>query len=128
MAASTLMHLTTTGPGHAMFAFEHAQYHRAYLSGMDLANLFSVVPNLLDPMQNLGQRASKWQLDHQQAHDNVMRILPIIYGAAPSQLHIGNNMMDSSLKMPREKTWWNFVNHHEHHIANKVLPTPNGNR
>ena len=127
MAASTLLHMTTTRPGQAMFAFEHAQYHRAYVAGMELANRFTKVPNLLDPIQNMGQRASKWQLDHQQSHNVVMSMLPILYGEVPSQLHIGNNMMDTNLENAPEKTWWDFVNHHEHYITNLVMPTPSGN-
>ena len=125
----TLVSLLTVNEGHkAAFGFEHAMAHRNYLGQMAPLDRFSVIPYLLDPMQDLSIPGSSWHLDHQQAHNDALVSIPSYYqgpdGAAPTTvqtgLFIGQNLRDYNLDNLDQLRWWTFTNHVEHYIANGV--------
>jgi hypothetical protein len=119
MSIATLLDYTDA----ATFDFEHMMAHRNYFAVMAPLNRFSVLPYLLDPSYDTGIPASKWHLNHQQAHNDSLNVLPSLYGSTTIGLHIGGNLIDWDLSSPDQLQWWTFANHHEHYIANaSTLP------
>lgn len=120
-------------PADPLFSFEHAMQHREYFAIMKPLSQFSIVPYFIDPAPlptTLGQLptpADMWNLDHQRAHDDFDAALPdhwtsqgVGFGILASQ-----NLVDSDLNTPEGRTWWTFVNHQDHYIANSaILPLP----
>jgi hypothetical protein len=126
MAVVTLLNLEETN---ATFDFEHAMAHRNYFGAMYPLPRFSVLPYLIDPTQNGELPASKWHLNHQQAHNDVLPVIPSRYNYfAPTDevgLFIGSNLIDTDLADEGQRKWWTFANHMEHYIANNaLLPFP----
>ena len=153
MAQVSLLHLGDGLGQAATFAFEHAMAHRALLATMSPLTRFSVVPYLLDPMVGSGAPAAKWNLNHQQAHDDSLRnvqsqyywppittdvtqpnptpppptiTVPVVTQQTPTiGLRIGQNLIDNNLGDPRQLTWWMFQNFMEHYVAATVtVPAP----
>lgn len=139
-------------PNDAMFAFEHAMAHRELLAVMAPLNRFSVAPYFVDPAMPAWP-ANKWQLNHQQAHNDALRDIPSRYfwrffttitnvpNPTPPPptipvttitpetvtfgLRIGQNLIDNDLNSPRQLTWWTFQNFMEHYVASTtVAPAP----
>jgi hypothetical protein len=114
----------------ATFDFEHAMAHRKLLAVMSPLTSYSVLPYMLDPSQDVGRSASKWHLNHQQAHNDALTSVPAQYGApvtAQAGLFVGQNLVDTDFDNERQLTWWMFENWMEHHVANaSVRPGPAG--
>lgn len=94
------------------FAFEHDMHHRRILTAMfKQSPTFTVegAHNLLDPQRNL----PKYHLDHARSHINA---------AIGLNVNIGHNLLDTNLTDPGKKTWWTFVNHIEHMVADTKIP------
>jgi hypothetical protein len=120
MAQSTL--LNSSDP---WFAFEHSMAHRAALGIMAPLDRFSAIPYFVEPDLGDNQPASMWNLDHQQAHNDALQNLPSAYGATAIGLAIGQNLVDSNLDDPEQRTWFTFQNFMEHYVgANTILPAP----
>lgn len=84
---------------------------------------FSVIPYFIDPVGSSVAPASKYQLNHQQAHDDALRNLPSEFGSTRIGLHFGQNLIDYDLANPASKKMWEFYNHIEHYIGgNTILP------
>jgi hypothetical protein len=141
MSFVTLLNFTDT----PTFAFEHAMAHRYIMGAMAPLFGFSVLPYLIDPHQDINLTASKYFLNHQQAHDDFNRTLPTFYNwqtpnipqplpplppipipQKPFGLSIGQNLVDTNLTDEGKMKWWTFQNHHEHYIANGIIQQPIG--
>jgi hypothetical protein len=138
MAVVTLLVKTDS----TTFAFEHMMAHRTYFGAMTPLHQFSVLPYMLDPEIDTSIPAGSWNLNHQQAHNDLMGKMPATYGRFdfigdiggtpsvqpdPQGLFVGQNMRDTDLSDQDEQTWWTFQNHMEHHVANgTILPIPAG--
>jgi hypothetical protein len=121
MARVSLLHMGDGLGQRAAFEFEHAMAHRNALGVMSPLTRFSVIPYLIDPMQHGNRPAGKWSLNHQQAHDDALRYLPSQFGSADRGLYIGQDLVDSNLDNPRQRTWWIFQNHMEHYIGGSTI-------
>jgi hypothetical protein len=96
--------------------------HRIALGVMSPLNRFSILPYLIDPMlENTAIPAGPWNLRHQQAHNDALQNLPTSFGAATVGLFIGQNIRDTDLDDPRQRTWWTFQNHMEHYVGGNTL-------
>lgn len=106
----------------ATFAFEHAMATRNYLGVMWPLTQFSVLPYLIDPEYDTQEPATKWHLNHQQAHNDVLATLPAYREA---EVHIGayngQILSESDLSNQDELTWWTFANEREHYVLNDTL-------
>ena len=123
MALPSLLHYTDDELGRNTFAFEHAMAHRNVLGAMSPLDAFSVVPYLLDPMQNTEIPATKWHQNHQQAHDDFNNALPTYFGATTVGIRPAVNLIDYNLTDQRQLAWWTFSNQTEHFVAeNSILP------
>jgi hypothetical protein len=96
-----------------LFVFEHMMQHRAMMAVMPPLHRFSRLPYLLDPSYKIDIRAGPWNSDHQQAHDDFASVVP----------HTGQNqkMADANLKSEESASWWTFVNHQQHLMANDAI-------
>lgn len=110
------------------FEFEHVNAHRVYLGAMAPLTRFSILPYLLDPEIQVGQSASIWHLNHQVAHNDALATLPTFYRYSfieieePARgLFMGPSVVDTNLDDASQRTWWTFVNHTEHIMANDAL-------
>jgi hypothetical protein len=100
--------------------------HRTLYAVMGPLDQFSVLPYLIDPPQHTDVRASKWHLNHQQAHDDFILAVPAGYENPAIGIPTSQILVDSDLSNPESRTWWTFANHQEHYIAEgTVLPLPN---
>ena len=63
-------------PDDPIYGFEHMMRHREYFAVMKPLHGFSVLPYLLDPATGTDQPAQKWNLNHQQAHNDFNVTLP----------------------------------------------------
>ena len=97
MAIVSLLRLPLTELERWAFTFEHDRAHR---------KSHGPTSYVLDPMRRENGPGSKWHLDHQQAHNRMAR-------PPPSVLTV---LRDSNLFNLRQKTWWEFANHHEHFL------------
>ena len=121
MSLASLMTMTTADD--QVFAFEHAMNHRTWFGAMAPLTRFSVLPYLLDPMQNTNIPAGQWNLNHQQAHNDALTTLPSYYNAATYGLPIGHILVDTDLQNQDQLKWWEFQNLVEHQVATAtVLP------
>lgn len=115
-----------------MFAFEHVMQHRQYFSFMPDLSHFTSLPYLLDPPHRQDIPAGPWNQKHQQAHDDFNASLPPFYAYNPADAPnppfriMQTNILVEGNKSNRENwTWWTFINHQEHYIANNaILPVP----
>ena len=117
MAGASLLKMPDTKTGRAAFAFEHMMAHRLLFGGMAPLDRFSVLPYLLDPMTE----ASKWNLNHGQAHDDALLTLPSYFGSPDVGIPGTSLMVDANLSDEGKRTWWTFTNHHEHYLASGAL-------
>lgn len=125
MSRANLLHMGDTPAQQAVFAFEHAMAHRNAFGVMSPLNRFSVLPYFIDPMRK-DAPAQKWNLNHQQAHNDALQHLPSEFGSPTVGLFIGQNLIDTDLNDPRQRQWWIFQNHQEHYIGgNTILPNVN---
>jgi hypothetical protein len=121
MAGVTLLVKTDT----TTFDFEHMMAHRLYFGAMSPLAHFSVLPYLLDPSFDTDHPASKWHLNHQQAHDDALVTLPARFGTTEDiGIFVGQIVREDDLSNQDQLTWWTFQNHQEHFVANDtLLPT-----
>lgn len=110
-----------------IFAFEHMMAHRRYFAVMSPLNRFSVLPYVLDPVYDTEIRASMWHQNHQQAHTDFATSLPANYNTKEIGLPTFQPVADSDLANPESATWWTFIQHREHFLADEaILPTQAG--
>lgn len=128
MALPDLMRLGDSQVDRDLFAFEHAMAHRTLLISMSPLTRFGQIPymRMLDPMLDIQQPAVDWHLNHQQAHNDFMRVLPQSYGAKPVGLFIGGNVIDYNLDDEEQRQWWIHRNHTEHYVATGTISPPPG--
>jgi hypothetical protein len=130
MSIATISHMpdAPTPEQQAVFEFEHMMAHRNFFIAMSPLYRFNILPYLLDPFEpplpdvRSGQ---SWNLDHQQAHNDMLSDLPRYYGGwedLPPELglSIGQILRDTDFDNPEQVTWWTFANHREHYIANET--------
>jgi hypothetical protein len=117
----------------ASFSFEHMMAHRYLMSAFAQIGAatppatgfettptplsdFSVLPYLLDPMYDMYEPGSKWQLNHQQAHNDFSSAIASPFGIEPTPVGVlpGQILLNSPLDTPGPLQWWTFVNHTEH--------------
>lgn len=103
------------------FGFYHAMAHRNAFGVMSPLNRFSVLPYFIDPWLGDSGAARKWNLNHQQAHNDALQNLPEYFGATSIGLRIGGNLIDSDLNNPRQRKWFEFQNHQEHYVGGDVI-------
>jgi hypothetical protein len=96
-----------------LFAFEHMMQHREMMAVMAPLDRFSRLPYLLDPAYQIDVRAGPWNLDHQQAHNDFLSVVP--QGAQ------SRTVADANLKNTESAIWWTFENHQQHLIANEAI-------
>lgn len=116
-------------PADPIFAFEHMMAHRRYFAVMSPLNRFSALPYLLDPAYDTNIRASMWHINHQKAHTDFANSLPANYNAGPDQVGIptAQPLADSDLSNAESLTWWTFLQHEEHYLADQaILPLQAG--
>ena len=107
------------------FAWEHANAHRYFLGVMSPLTRFSVIPYFLEPVRDASTPATGWLLDHQQAHNDALTILPSAYLSETVGIDVGTNLLDTNLTDPWNLSWWIFNNHMEHYVGNNaILPPP----
>lgn len=140
-------------PDDPLYDFEHAMQHREYFAVMKALHRFSKLPYLLDPAVGAELAAGPWQLDHQQAHNDFNRDLPSNYNngyyltevtpvppptpppppytqataldAGTFGIPQAQILIEGSAQGPENRSWWTFVNHEEHFLANAaILPLP----
>jgi hypothetical protein len=122
MARVSLLHMGDGLGQRAAFELEHAMAHRNALGIINPLTRFSVIPYFIDPMQ-LQRPAQKWNLNHQQAHNDALTHLPAEFGASTVGLFVGQNLVDTDMTNERQRKWWIFQNHMEHYVGgNTILP------
>jgi len=109
MAQSALLVLQNDEWGMNSFSFDHAMEHRALMTSIADTSELSAVPYHLDPQLALQTPASVWQLNHQQAHDDLR----------PGVIMVNTDQTD---EMTRQ--WWLFTNQIEHMTAFDAMPLP----
>jgi hypothetical protein len=97
------------GPARHAFVWDHLQAHRDLLAQRKTSGPLTL---LLDPMQNEDLPASKWHVDHQEAHNNVRA------GINSDQI-----LRDSNLSDEEQRLWWTFINHQEHMLLTAAKPS-----
>ncbi|HEX3525161.1 MAG TPA: hypothetical protein VHT52_24115 [Stellaceae bacterium] len=109
-------------PDDPIFTFEHMMAHRNYFAVMETSG-YSVLPYLLDPSYDTNIPASPWHQNHQQAHNDYNAALPPYWDANAVGFGIPQNqiLIDSNLSNPDQLSWWTFINHQEHYIANNAI-------
>jgi hypothetical protein len=112
---------TLLNPNDPLFVFEHMMQTQALWTALTDTAGYSVLPYLLDPAYDTAIPASKWHLNHQQSHDDFNAALPAEYGSTQIGIPQGAILLDSNLKNPDQLTWWTFINHQEHYIANSSI-------
>jgi hypothetical protein len=105
------------------FTFHHAMAHRNALGIMAPLTRYSVVPYFVDPMLALAS-AGPWQLNHQQAHNDALADFPTYFDSMHVGLRVGQNMVDTDLNDPVERSWFQFQNHMEHYIGAQTFAPP----
>lgn len=111
MALSTL--LTFPDPAsYPVWAFDHMMAHRTAMGLLAPLDQYSVLPYILDPLQNIDTAASGWHLDHQQAHDDFT-----------AAIHLTNPqiLLDTNLQQPDGVPFWTFANQLEHYEAQNAV-------
>lgn len=98
MAIVSLQRLPRTQRELNIFAFEHNIAHRRQAGPTSY---------LLDPIRNINRPATKWHLDHQQAHNGMAAGNPRTFGAI---------LRDVNLSNLSQRAWWEFQNHLEHYL------------
>lgn len=106
MALSTLLNLSINDRSISAFDFEHDMHHRA------LAEKTATNSYVFDPPYDTHIPASGWHYNHQQMHNNFTAALPFSRN---------QNLKENNLVNDRNRTWWTFINHQDHLIANAAL-------
>lgn len=128
MSIATLLNVPADSAGQNAFAFEHAMAHRGVMAVMAPLNQWSAMPYFITPADWKARPANNWNLNHQQAHNDYASFLP----AYPSDTQPNipsfmdqNILVDTNMADPVSKTWWTFINHRDHFVANElILPLP----
>lgn len=107
-------------PSDPMFVFEHMQQTQALWTAMQIAGL-SVLPYVLDPAYDTEIPGSAWHLNHQQSHDDFNAALPSYRGSLTVGIPQNEILIDSNLANADQLTWWTFINHQEHYVANNTI-------
>lgn len=114
-------------PDDPIFAFEHMMAHRRYFSQMSPLDRYSALPYLLDPAYDTAIRASLWHLNHQKAHTDFATSLPANYNTVEVGIPTAQPLADSDLSDEASLTWWTFLQHREHFLADQaILPLQSG--
>lgn len=109
MSFASLLNIPADPRGRAAFAFDHDMIHRFYLTKMPPDSRSWP----LDPSYAANEPSSSWHLNHQQLHNDFNRAFSI---PSPNSIVKETNLTDA-----RNRTWWTFINHSEHYVANKNL-------
>ena len=118
MGTETLLHLGDGLGQRANFQFDHAMSHRTIWGHMAPLTGYSALPYFLDPLNNI----PPWHREHQQAHDDFLSALPAAYGWEIFAMQAPQpNLIDTNLDKPEQRTWWLFVNHQAHYVAETTL-------
>lgn len=125
MAISSLLNVPEGDAARNAFSFEHAMAHREVMAVMAPLNQWSAMPYFIDPADWKASPADSWNLDHQQAHNDYASYLPAYSVALTPGFTFQHILVDSNLADPASLTWWTFLNHQDHFLANNiVLPLP----
>jgi hypothetical protein len=125
MPLATLMVYPTHEAQKNVFAFEHAMAHRNVQAVMGPLTQWTVMPYFIDPTDYQATPANKWNLNHQQAHDDFTKNLPAFSTARVAGIPMNQNLMDTDLQDQSRIAWWTHNNHQQHLVAaNAVLPLP----
>jgi hypothetical protein len=125
MSIATLLNIPDHPAGRNAFSFEHAMAHREYMAVMGPLDQWTLMPYFIDPAQYQSRPATKWPLNHQQAHNDFTTYLPADASALVAGIPSSQILLESDLNQPDSRTWWTFVNHQEHLTANEaILPIP----
>lgn len=119
MATETLLHLGDGLGQKENFQFDHAMSHRNILGAMAPLYHWSAVPYWVDPQLTIGP----WYRDHQQAHNDFVGELPPAFGWTTfGFIGTHQNLIDTKISNPDQRSFWLFANHIEHFIGENVLP------
>jgi len=121
VAIVTLLKIPETEVGQKAFSFEHAMAHRQATAVMGPLSQWSILPYFIDPAQFDASPANKWNLNHQQAHNDFTSDLPAYSTALVPGIPLNQNLVDTNFKNPLSQLWWTFANHQEHFIANQAI-------
>ena len=126
MTIASLLYRPEDERAKTAFNFDHAMAHRAYYQLMAPLHEWTVMPYFIDPAQHVEIPGSMWHLNHQQAHNDFSLALPSDFQQPTTGNPTRQILLDSNLDDPGSLTWWTFINHQEHYIANAiVLPAIN---
>jgi hypothetical protein len=125
MARPTLMVFPTDDRTRNNWSFEHAMAHRSLMAVMGPLTQWSIMPYWVDPQNFQAGAADKWNLNHQQAHDDYNSFLPA-YSTAPSAgIPQAQILVDHNFQNQDNTSWWTFANHQQHLIAGSAIhPLP----
>ena len=125
MSLPTLLSQPSNDAARNAWSFEHAMAHRSLMAVMGPLTQWSVMPYFIDPADFQATPANKWNLNHQQGHDDFTRNLPAFSTAHVAGIPMIQNLMDSNFQDQGQLSWWTHNNHQQHFVAaNAVLPLP----
>jgi hypothetical protein len=112
-----------------IFDWAHRMQHELYFRYMPDPRQFSGLPYELDPAYQQNVPFGPWHWPHQQAHNDFNEVLPPNDFFDPTVLPIPTRIFQTNILGEANKdkqeswTWWTFVNHQEHYIAdNSIQP------
>lgn len=110
----------------AVWSFDHQMVHDQMLAQLAPQTQFSAAPYFVEPLPApvppFPTPADMWNLKHQSAHDDFnQRVATGPFVGIP----LNQNLVDSNLNAPEDRTWWTFANHQEHYIISAMIaPLP----
>ena len=113
--------------------FWEAMAHRTFLGAMFPLIRFSALPYNLDPIPpQPGPAARFWMLNHQRAQSDAITTIPTwgwpgpglppYPGSLTVSVPENQNLQDTHLTIPGQRTWFQFANHLEIYVATAALP------
>jgi hypothetical protein len=128
---STANLLNLDGPA---WEFWEAMEHRRFLGAMAPLTRFTVLPYNLDPIpQKPGPASRFWMHNHQRAQSDAIETIPTWGFPGPGfppypgtftvAVPENQNLQDTHMTVPGQRTWFQFANHMEHYIASANLPS-----
>lgn len=112
--------------------FWEAMDHRTFLGAMAPLTRFSVLPYHIDPPPNPGPASRFWMLNHQTAQTDAIETIPTWGFTGPGSppypgtltvsVPENQNLQDTHLEDPGQRTWFVFANHQEQYVASTFLP------
>ena len=125
MPLATLLVMPQPGDEAArnVFSFEHAMAHRGVMAVMAPLTQWSLMPYFIDPSEFEARPATKWRMNHQQAHSDFVTTLPAYSAALVPGIPTSQNLIDQDYQNQGTREWITFANHQEHLIAaNAIAP------